>query len=508
MEKDTQNTRPNPVPFAQASTSSTTGRSTRPLPSPSSSPSIASARRQRGDSATSSIGRQLRRASRTFEESNLPEGFLSATGDFASTILPMKQEPSSRPRPLATVAAEIAPPTPTPEFPISHRQTSFSYGKDGLRSSQKQVPSLAEEDVRTLTEDATSRQHPADRSPETGAPGPSATDAVDGSRGNAPIPPPLPQDRIASSPITYGGNATEKAAEKFDNGYHFPPKKSFAVSLKQGFMTFLRYSITPLGFFVVLYGLNVVAWGGMIFLLLCNAAPAMCHPTCNDIDSPRRKWIEYDSQILNALFCVTGFGLAPWRFRDLYFLLTYRLGRNLLGMRRLAGIHRGWLRLAGSERLPVDLGPDTVSAAAGSFPEESVPYPVSSIPDPPRTGVRAPPTRTWKPDFVVWMNVANTFLQCGLSAFMWGYDRYARPSWAVGLFVGLAMTVAAMAGIMIFVEGRRVKGIEGVPVTEEDLHRLVRDKELGIPHYNNIKDKKPKRDKEKAAVDEKERSEE
>ncbi|KFY94778.1 hypothetical protein V498_03727 [Pseudogymnoascus sp. VKM F-4517 (FW-2822)] len=36
----------------------------------------------------------------------------------------------------------------------------------------------------------------------------------------------------------------------------------------------------------------------------------MCHPTCDDINSPRRVWIEIDSQILNALFCVTGFGLG------------------------------------------------------------------------------------------------------------------------------------------------------------------------------------------------------
>ncbi|KAM6506901.1 hypothetical protein FALCPG4_018719 [Fusarium falciforme] len=62
---------------------------------------------------------------------------------------------------------------------------------------------------------------------------------------------------------------------------------------------------------LIIYCLNVVAWGGMIFLLLCNAAPAMCHPTCDDVNSPRRKWIEMDSQILNALFCVPAFGLAP-----------------------------------------------------------------------------------------------------------------------------------------------------------------------------------------------------
>ncbi|KAL6402662.1 hypothetical protein AUP68_14116 [Ilyonectria robusta] len=49
----------------------------------------------------------------------------------------------------------------------------------------------------------------------------------------------------------------------------------------------------------------------MIFFLLLKAAPAMNHPSADSDDSPRKKWIEIDSQILNALFCVTAFGLAP-----------------------------------------------------------------------------------------------------------------------------------------------------------------------------------------------------
>ena len=108
---------------------------------------------------------------------------------------------------------------------------------------------------------------------------------------------------------------------------------------------------------MVIYMLNIVAWGGMIFLLLCNAAPAMCYPTYDDINSPRRIWIVYDSQILTALFCVTGFGLIPWRFRDLHYLLKYRLQRDQIALRRLAGIHRDWFRLQGSQDLPVLLGP-------------------------------------------------------------------------------------------------------------------------------------------------------
>jgi hypothetical protein len=92
----------------------------------------------------------------------------------------------------------------------------------------------------------------------------------------------------------------------------------------------------------------------------------------------------------------------------------------------------------------------------------------------------------WKLDFAVWTMVWNTFLQAVLAGFMWGLNRYKRPSWSTGLFVALACIVAACGGIMIFVEGKKVKSIEGVPVSEKDQERLKRDNELGIMHWNNI----------------------
>jgi hypothetical protein len=181
--------------------------------------------------------------------------------------------------------------------------------------------------------------------------------------------------------------------------------------------------MTPLGFFITIYGLNVVAWGGMLFLLLCNASPAMCKPTCNDINSPRRKWIEIDSQILNSLFCVTGFGLIPWRFRDLYWLMVYRLGirgrsqeQRMIGLRKLGGIHRGWFRLPGCDKEGENLYADDES-------NPSIPLPIEKKLTPPLTGVRAPPTALWRMDYVIWMNCWNTFLQGCLCGFMWGYNR-------------------------------------------------------------------------------------
>lgn len=256
---------------------------------------------------------------------------------------------------------------------------------------------------------------------------------------------------------------------QYANGYIPPPKLPWTQSFMIGLKGFWKWFLTIPGFLITIYGLNVVAWGGMLFLLLCNAAPAMCTPTCDDINSPRRIWVEIDSQILNALFCVTGFGLAPWRFRDLYWWAHWRLGnaqKKLVGIRRLAGIHRGWFRLPGSDQLPEEADATKVSSE-----DPAVPIPASKIPDPPPTGFRASPTKPWKMDFVLWMNASNTFFQVVLCFYMWHYNRIERPSWATGLFVALGCIVAGVAGIMMAVEGKRIKKVEGVPMRKEDRDR-------------------------------------
>ncbi|KAK0630596.1 hypothetical protein B0T17DRAFT_489889 [Bombardia bombarda] len=287
--------------------------------------------------------------------------------------------------------------------------------------------------------------------------------------------------------------SVRRHTESFDNGYHFPPSYPWQETTKHGLAAFWKFVKTPMGAFWTFYGLNVVAWGGMLFLLLCNAAPAMCYPTCDDIDSPRRKWVEWDSQILTGLFCVTAFGLAPWRFRDLWFLMQYRLRGRQDGLRRLAAIHRSWFRLAGTEALAPEIGKDNVP---DHVDRGLVPLPEKDMPPAPLTGVRAPATPVWKMDFVIWTMVWNSLGQVGLCGIMWGMNRYDRPSWSTGFLVGVTCVIAMVGGWVMFREGKKVKSIEGVPLSERDLERLARDKEQGISHYNNIKDKKPKKEKE------------
>ena len=286
----------------------------------------------------------------------------------------------------------------------------------------------------------------------------------------------------------------------YPTGYKFPPKHTWGEATIIGLKGFWRFTLTPLGFLIVIYGLNVVAWGGMLFLLLIGGGKEfMCYPPgshgqkdCGNLNSPRRIWIEIDSQILNALFCVTGFGLIPWRFRDLYYLLQFRIRGRVDALRRLGGIHRSWFRLPGYHNLP------SIPLEDLPTPESNpaIPLPVSKTPEPPLTGIRAPETKLWKIDYVIWAYVLNTFLQAVLSGFMWGLNRYNRPSWSTGTFVALACIVAGLGGLMAFQEGKRIKAAEGIPVKEEE---VLRDVEKAVVEK---KSKKQKKKMGKGTVDE------
>ncbi|KAK5018482.1 hypothetical protein LTR39_000959 [Cryomyces antarcticus] len=272
-----------------------------------------------------------------------------------------------------------------------------------------------------------------------------------------------------SSPVT----PPHDPAVPYDNGYQFPPPHSKSKSFQIAMKSFGKWVLTPFGFLITVYALNVVAWGGMLFLVLCTAAPAMCHPSCNDIDSARKKWIEIDSQILNALFCVTGLGLIPWRFGDLYYLLQWRIMKKETGIRRLAGLHNDWFRLEGSQNVPATYDPKSGSVPAG-VPDSALALPIPKSPTPPLTGERAGPSAYWKLDFVIWCYVWNTLLQICLCGVMWGLNRFNRPGWTTGLLISVACIVAGVGGWMAFKEGKAVKKVEGVPVSEEDREELLR----------------------------------
>lgn len=51
---------------------------------------------------------------------------------------------------------------------------------------------------------------------------------------------------------------------------------------------------------------------------------------------------------------------------------------------------------------------------------------------------------------------------------MWGLSRFNRPSWCTGLFIGLACAVSGAAGIMSFIESKKIKRIEGRVLERRD----------------------------------------
>ncbi|KAJ5374287.1 hypothetical protein N7517_006293 [Penicillium concentricum] len=206
------------------------------------------------------------------------------------------------------------------------------------------------------------------------------------------------------------------------------PKVSWANAFKKGSIAAWRFILTPTGLFIVVYGLNVIAWGAMLFFLLLNVGSM----------SKERKelWIEIDSQILNGLFCLTSWGLAPWRIRDTYWLLMWHFGSAETSQKsiiQLAKRNSSWYRMRDSD-----------------FEEcETL------------TGKVAPPTKIWKMDFVVINMLLNSLFQVGMATFMWQYNRYNRPAFGVGLFIGLGCFSSLLAGVTSWWEGRKVKRIEG-----------------------------------------------
>lgn len=442
------------------------------------SPVPAATTRPRGASVASvasKISYTARNLHKGFNESNPPPGFMAATSGIASS---------------AIVAGDLP----------RRNSSNSSLGKPPPRRSTKSDPSI-EPVPRESAELSHANQEVLSSGRQTRGEPLGTIMSASGSAEKKYLP--VASDEAILTMTQEKSREDAEAIEPFANGYHFPPSYPKGEAFKHGLLAFLRYSITPMGISVILYGLNVVAWGGMLFLLLCNASKDMCYPDCNAIQSPRRRWIEYDSQVLTALFSLTAFGLAPWRFRDLYYLMKFRILSRQDAFRRLGGVHRDWFRMPESESLPVNIGPENIEAhlAQGTVSESAVPIPARKIPDAPLTAVRAPPTPIWKMDFVIWMMILNTLFQCVLSGVMWGMNRYDRPSWSTGLFVALGCISAGIGGIMMFIEGKKVKGIEGVPLTDRDRARLEKDMELGILHYNNIKDKPPGKDKHHAHAD-------
>jgi hypothetical protein len=209
--------------------------------------------------------------------------------------------------------------------------------------------------------------------------------------------------------------------------------KIFGFLIKEYLKLFGKYVMTLRGFAVTLYFMLVIAFGGMLFLLLCNAAPAMTREWGPDDKehSPRQIWMEIDSQILNALFSITGLGLFPIRMRDLYLWFRGRYQGDLTCNVRILKIHSKWFWSGFSS--------------------------------------------DWKLMTVIVLYIFNSVFQVLLCFVMWNYNRFTRPSWTTGTLIAASFSCTIGAGIIMFLEAKRIDKycfqtgnvrIQGIPFDE------------------------------------------
>jgi hypothetical protein len=99
------------------------------------------------------------------------------------------------------------------------------------------------------------------------------------------------------------------------------------AKFKRGMRGFGRYVRKPIGFLVSLYAFLLTFWGAAWVLFLIGWI---------SVQGRQAYFIEICDQILTALFCVVGIGLAPWRAVDTYHMiyiahyahLTWRLRKE------------------------------------------------------------------------------------------------------------------------------------------------------------------------------------
>ncbi|KAL4887573.1 hypothetical protein BJY04DRAFT_212604 [Aspergillus karnatakaensis] len=248
-------------------------------------------------------------------------------------------------------------------------------------------------------------------------------------------------DGVDETPLTTTSPTLETTRQEVTQNVSAP----WSTVCRNASVAAWKFICTPTGLFITIYGLNVIAWGAMLFFLLLNVGSM----------SKERKelWIEIDSQILNALFCLTSWGLAPWRIRDTYWLLVWRFGsgeRSKESIRQLAKRNASWFRMR--------------DGGHGDGEEASDQVPLRKT----LTGRIAPATSSWKMDFVVVNMLLNSLFQVGMATFMWYYNKDNRPSFGVGLFIGLGCLSSLLAGVMSWWEGRKIKRIEGAGLQRDE----------------------------------------
>lgn len=173
---------------------------------------------------------------------------------------------------------------------------------------------------------------------------------------------------------------------------------------------FLTFS----GLLVTLYFLLVAAFAIFLAILLADSSSIISRTwnSENIHDSGRRSWIEVCTQVLTALFCISGLGLLPTRARDLYLIVRGQILGDIYSSNRIRRIHSNWFWAGFSGN--------------------------------------------WKLVLVGVLFMTSSVLQVLLCVAMWHLDRYTRPTWMTASLISVSSTFVIVAGLIIFVETRRI----------------------------------------------------
>lgn len=270
---------------------------------------------------------------------------------------------------------------------------------------------------------------------------------------------------------------------------------------------FGRYVRKPVGFLITLYAFLLTFWGAAWVLFLIGWI---------SVQGRQAYFIEICDQILTALFCVVGIGMAPWRAIDTYHMAyVAKYAHKTWRVRR----ERGLPALRDHNELPSR--PPTHSWETDEDREDHVEEPVLSSAEQEKLeyhqGKLAKSHTFYKPHetsthhaFSVRLLIAivvlldcHSLFQMALGGTTWGIYYKERPKALTAVILTCSISCNISAGVTISVGDKRsrkkvvVEQMFRQGLTEEALHALRKEKGLvatGIGRKASKKGKKSKKE--------------
>ncbi|KAF1959354.1 hypothetical protein CC80DRAFT_490305 [Byssothecium circinans] len=276
---------------------------------------------------------------------------------------------------------------------------------------------------------------------------------------------------------------------------------------KRGMRGFGRYIRKPLGFLVTLYAFLLFLFGLAWVLFLIGWI---------SVGGRQAYFIEICDQVLTALFCVVGIGMAPWRAIDTYHMIyvakyahkTWRLRKE-----------RGLPNLKDHNELPhrssehpweknEDQDPNYEAPVLRPTEQQKLEHHQNKLADS-HTFYKTHETKTHNA-FSVRLLIAvvvlldcHSLFQMALGGTTWGIYYKVRPKALTAVILSCSISCNISAGITISIGDRRsrkklvVEEMFRQEITEEALQRLRKEKGLVASGLGRKKSKSKKKGKEK-----------